>query len=107
MIRTGADRVIDRFVGSLARVPALARMGIQSREKLAEKYRLIFDTPDGRDVLRHIVRMAHVDRSTFVKDVNVMLVREGERRLALSILRMVCRDHEELQQTIEDSLNAS
>jgi hypothetical protein len=60
---------------------------------LKESYRRIFDTPDGEIVLRHICRHAHVFGTTFVKgDPYETALREGERRLALSILRFIYRE---------------
>lgn len=99
------DRILDRFVGGVLEKSELGRE-ISERLRIKHSFQAVFGTPDGRKVLRHIIRHAHVSRSTYVKgDRDLMLIREGERRLALSILRYVCTDRDELQSAIEETQN--
>ncbi|HRI37090.1 MAG TPA: hypothetical protein PLO50_00885 [Nitrospira sp.] len=76
--------------------------------KLHEKYVSVFGTSDGQEVLEHILRNAYVFDSTFVRgDVYETMLREGERRLALSILRFFSKDHGVLQKMAENIYNRS
>lgn len=81
------------------------------RVRLHEKYVATFSTPEGKEVLSHILKIGHVFATTFVRgDINETMLKEGERRLALSILRFVSRDHGEIQklaqQTYEEMTDA-
>lgn len=74
--------------------------------KLHESYQVVFSTPDGELVLEHILRVGHVFESSFVRgDVHETCLREGERRLALSILRHVLKDHSQFQKIAEMNYN--
>ena len=85
-----------------ARWEAFKRL-IDSRVKLHESYQAVFGTPDGELVLQHILKHGHVFETSFVRgDPHETALREGERRLALSILRHVCRDHAEFQRMAEE-----
>lgn len=65
--------------------------------KMHEVYQSVFDGPEGREVLRHICKRGHVFDSTHVVgDSHLSALREGERRLALSILKYVNKDHASL-----------
>ena len=74
--------------------------------KLHEQYQGVFGTADGQEVLGHILKEAHVFDSTFVRgDIHETMLREGERRLALSILRYFSKDHGTLQKLAEANYN--
>lgn len=70
--------------------------------KLASRYRDIFSSPQGEEVLLHICREGFVFGTTFVaNDPYQTALNEGSRRLALGIVRMVERDLKQLQITNE------
>lgn len=76
---------------------------IRERIHLKECYEHIFTLPEGEIVLKHLIRKGHVLSSTFVAgDSNMTAVQEGERRMVLSILRMVYSDNQELIKQIEE-----
>jgi hypothetical protein len=80
--------------------------GLRKKIDLHEKYVAVFSTPDGEEVLRHILRVGHSAQSTFVQgDPHGTSFREGQRHLALSIAKMVHRDTTELIKQIEEGLN--
>jgi hypothetical protein len=63
------------------------------------------DLPDGKVVLRAILREGFVTRTTFVAgDPHQTALNEGSRRLALSILRHVHRDHKEMVNQVEEMI---
>jgi hypothetical protein len=83
------------------RVRSMAR----DRVSMHASYRRVFDTPDGEVVLRHIIRAGMVTRPTFVAgDPHMTSFHEGQRHLALSILRFARRDHEEIIKQVERGL---
>ena len=64
--------------------------GPQKRISIALKYREVFNTPVGRDVLTHICKSADVFTTTFVAgDPYRTALHEGQRRLALAILKQL------------------
>jgi hypothetical protein len=69
---------------------------------------LTFSTPQGQDVLRHIVKTAFVHSSTFVQgDPQQTMLNEGTRRLALSIFKMANVDDTLVNQLIEENYRES
>lgn len=74
--------------------------------QLREKFVSVFGTSDGQEVLQHILREGHAFDTTFVRgDVHETMLREGERRLALSILRYFTKDHSHFQKMAENNYN--
>lgn len=75
------------------------------RLQIHESYQAVFSTPDGQRVLEHMCRVAFVFKTTHVRgDSHESAFREGQRELAISILRHVCKDHGELQQMLQSQL---
>ena len=78
---------------------------INIRDKLERKRRFqdVFSTTNGRYVLMHVLRAGHVFESTFIRgDVNETLLREGERRMALSILKQVAKDDDDALKMMQE-----
>lgn len=68
-------------------------------------YVRLFESEDGKTVLRHILKQGFVTRTTFVaNDPQQTTLNEGSRRLALSILRYAKKDHKELIDQIEQGM---
>jgi hypothetical protein len=92
------------FGGAYARVRGFGGT-ILNRINLHGAYVRVFKSPDGELVLNHICKVGHIGECTFVKgDPHESALREGERRMALSILKFVNRDHESLVKQIEKGL---
>jgi hypothetical protein len=82
------------------------RRAILDRTALRDSYRTIFETPDGKRVLRHLMRVGFVTKSTFVAgDPHHTALNEGMRRIVLSIVNYAVKDHAELEKLTEESLN--
>lgn len=65
-------------------------------------YRIVFGTPEGKQVLEHICSVGFISKPTRVKgDPEQSLENEGMRRLALSILRYANIDHADIVKQIE------
>lgn len=87
-------------------VKALATGALGRNIKLQECYRQVFDGPQGRIVLKHICRQGFVFHSTFVAgDPSQTALNEGQRRLALSILRFINLDQEKLVRLAEEGVS--
>jgi len=68
-------------------------------------YRRVFDSPDGKIILRHLARECFLYRTTFVAgDTNQSAMNEGSRRVVLSILRKANLDQKQLLDLIESEL---
>jgi hypothetical protein len=82
------------------------RQAILDKVAMRDSYRRVFETPDGKRVLRHLLRVGFVTRSTMVAgDPHQTAHNEGMRRLVLSILNYAIKDHAELETTLEETLN--
>ena len=60
--------------------------------KLQEAYRTLFDTPDGKTVLKDLEDFGFYHDSTFVGDPNVTVFNEGRRSVVLHIRNMMNTD---------------
>jgi hypothetical protein len=77
---------------------------LRDRIHLHAAYIRVFDTPDGKLVLRHIMEQGFVLKTTFVAgDPHETSLNEGSRRLALSILKFANQDHNKLINQIEEA----
>jgi hypothetical protein len=66
-------------------------------------YKRVFESEDGQVVLRHLMKIGYMTRSTFVAgDPQRTALNEGSRRLVLSILRITKKNPQEIQREIED-----
>lgn len=64
-----------------------------SNSEIRRFYQDVFSGYKGRAVLMHILSIANVDESTFtVGDRDCTILKEGQRRLALNILKMAQDD---------------
>lgn len=96
---TPLKQLAQRAVGSL-----------RSKLALHGSYQRVFDTPDGEEVLQHILKVGNVTRTCHVAgDPYTTALNEGRRQLALSILRFARKDHGKLilqiERGIEDEAN--
>lgn len=66
-------------------------------------YKRLFDTEDGKIVLKDMARSCHFDDSTFTGDPYETAFREGERHLFLRIIRTINADPERLLQIVKDN----
>lgn len=82
------------------------------RERIAQhaSFQRLFDStnPDARVVLRSIAKEGFITRSTFVAgDPHQTALNEGMRRMALSILRHIHRDHARMIKQVEEMMSDS
>lgn len=75
-----------------------------NRVSLHEKYQSVFSTPEGQEVLEHICDQGYMFKTTSSTNHDVMLIREGQRMMALAILRHVYRDHGEIQKQVMNQM---
>ena len=90
---------------SLVRRTSAIKQAILDRITTHGAYVRLFESEDGKIVLRHILKTGFVTRSTFVAgDPHQTALNEGSRRLALSILKFAKKDHRELIEQIEEGV---
>lgn len=81
------------------------RRKLVDRATIHQSYQAVFNTSDGERVLRHLMKIGFVTRPTMVPgDPYQTAHNEGSRRLALSILSFVKRDHDEMLKAIEEAV---
>lgn len=91
---------------SIANTYNKIKNNLRDRIRLHESYQVVFQSPDGEKVLRHIMKVGNVTKPSFVAgDPHSTAFNEGRRHLALSILRFVGKDHKKLIQMIEEGTN--
>lgn len=82
---------------------------MRAQDKIVKKslakisaYKRVFSGLDGELVLKDLMATHSVMTSTFVsKDVNEMLIKEGERNVVLRILKLLNIDEAQLKERIE------
>lgn len=62
---------------------------LRNKLKLKQTYRSVFNTPEGRKVLHHLLRESGISRPDLSTDPNENLVKAGRQQIVYSILRMV------------------
>lgn len=74
-----------------------------AHERITRDYRAIFSTEAGQRVLAHICEMGHVMEVSHKQggDINETMYREGERGLALAILRVLDQDAPKLSDVMK------
>lgn len=78
---------------------------LKDRIQTHAAYVRLFNTPDGKIVLAHLMRQGYVFQSTHVPgDPNTTAMNEGSRRMVLSILKYVHRNHSELIKELEERI---
>jgi hypothetical protein len=89
----------------------IIRRGRQLLDILRDKallhgaYQRLFDSSDGKIVLRDLMKKGFVTTSTFVaNDPHQTALNEGSRRLVLSILRFVNTPHAKMVNQIEEAI---
>lgn len=71
----------------------------------AAAYRRLFDSADGKRVLRHLMRVGFVTKPTFVSgDTEQSTLNEGSRRLVLSIMKAALCDSAVIEQQIQEGM---
>ena len=84
---------------------ALAKI-FGNKYALVEAYRSVFETPQGEVVRAHLAKTCHVFEPVVVQgDPHLTYMRDGERRVVLSILKMLNYDLGKLQQLMEQTTN--
>lgn len=67
---------------------------IENRARLQEMYRRVFESPEGREVLTHLGKVAGVCETSFSVGTTdrETCFKEGKRHLILSVIRFIERD---------------
>jgi hypothetical protein len=79
---------------------------VRSKQDVVEAYNRVFNSVDGQIVLMHIIKNSYVLTSTFVRgDPHETALNEGQRRLALSIMRYANMDANKLSEIAKELQN--
>jgi hypothetical protein len=68
-------------------------------------YQATFNSPDGKKVLYDLIKNHNILNSTFSKDPNEMILKEGERNVVLRIMSILKIDPAKLLEEIEKSIS--
>jgi len=79
--------------------------GKKDSKKIADmmiKYRKVFSSDDGKEVLKDLMKVAHVlDCTYYSGDPHETAYREGERSIVLRILKTINTDPEQVLKMLE------
>lgn len=81
-------------------------MDIFKRNERAEKiraYKRLFDSDDGRIVLKDLMNSLHFDHSTFDSDPSIHAFKEGERAALLRIIRTANINANQLEELMKEA----
>lgn len=78
---------------------------VEDKLLLADSYRAIFSGKDGERVLRHLMKECGILSPKITTDTNMLLIRQGQQQIVLSILRIIGKDNQSIIEQIEESLN--
>ena len=65
----------------------------------------VFDGPDGDKVLLWLMKVSGITKPSITTDTNLLLFRQGQQHIVLSILRALNRTPEQIKKHIEESMN--
>lgn len=78
---------------------------LRNRVDLHGAFSRLFNTEDGKIVMAHLVKTGFVLQSTFVAgDPQQTAMNEGTRRVVISIMKFVHRDHMQLIKQLETEI---
>lgn len=71
-------------------------------KNLRKVYRDVFESDNGKIILKDLKNRCHINSSTYSEKTNETFFLEGQRRVALYILDMLREDNRELPTTTEE-----
>ena len=77
---------------------------LEDRITLNRSYRQVFSSPDGEKVLQHLMKGCGLLDPKIITDPNLLLVRQGQQHIVLSILRTIGRDPNKIRKEIQQSM---
>jgi hypothetical protein len=77
---------------------------LHERLVMQAKFRTVFDTKDGKEVLSHLMKMSGILKPQITADPSMALVRQGQQHIVLSILRVLGKDPMEITEQIKESM---
>jgi anaerobic C4-dicarboxylate transporter len=75
---------------------------LEDRLRLHDSYKAVFRTEDGERVLRHLLKMCGIVKPSITTDANMLLIRQGQQHIVLSILTIINKDASEILKQIEE-----
>lgn len=77
---------------------------LEERINLRQSTINALDTPDGKRLLRYLLKIAGLTKPRIITDPNLLLVRQGQQHIVLTILNIMGQDPDQLLEQIEQSL---
>lgn len=84
------------------------KQALEDRLQLASAYKAVFENPGTREdteiVFRHLMKECGLLKPKIITDPNMLLVRQGQQHIVLSILRILGKDPIEITEQIKESM---
>lgn len=77
---------------------------IEDKLNLKASYEKVFCNGDGERVLRHLLKVSGLISPEIITDTNLLLVRQGQQHIVLTILKTINKDNSELIEQITESM---
>ncbi len=77
---------------------------LKNRLHVAKAAKSIFNTPDGEVVLEFLMKEAGILKPKITADVNLLLVRQGQQQIVLSLIRILGMSETQIKQKIQESI---
>lgn len=77
---------------------------LEDRLILSASFKKVFENEDGERVLRFLMKECGLLKPKIITEPNLLLVRQGQQHIVLSILRILGKDTIEITEQIKESM---
>lgn len=77
---------------------------LRKKKEMLEAYRKVFLSPEGKIVLKDLMKSTYFYNTTQDADPTIMAFQEGQRALVLRLLNTLKMSHEHIERMIEEQI---
>lgn len=81
-----------------------AKQVLEDRLGLRQSTINVMETPDGKRLLRYLMKISGMTRPKIITDPNLLLLRQGQQHIVLTILNIMRSDPNIILEQIEEQL---
>jgi hypothetical protein len=85
-------------------IPDKFKEVLEERLHLKKAVESLFESEDGKVVLRYLCKISGLTRPQITTDPNVLLLRQGQQHIVLTILNIMAKDPQTIIDQITESL---
>lgn len=80
------------------------KQALEDRLGLYHSVQAVFDSPDGERVIRYLCKVSGITKPKIITDPNLLLVRQGQQHIVLTLLNILGKDPNQIVNLIEEGL---